>query len=207
MSHSRNMKYLVDNRIVYRRDPIKEEPTEVYDWGMYFENGTHGCYRLFTSKAKITTYKSLKWHLLTLWYLNPEMNKEQFARLAAYIVDKQNNFITFNVNEQSLNGVIEEVYNMELDTPPKNRARKVIFKDNCGLSVNEKLSIVGTIIGKSKKITEEDIYDAMLHINDNNQKITVSKIAKYLNVTTRTIYRTMSDQLNEEKSKLNNELK
>ena len=67
----RNLKYLNDNRILYRRDPITDMPTEQYNWGAFYEDGTFECYALFRSKAKITTYKSLKWHLLVLWYLNP----------------------------------------------------------------------------------------------------------------------------------------
>lgn len=207
MSHNRDMSYLINNRIIYRRNPIIDQPTEVYEWGMYYENGTYECYTLFNSKAKITTYKSLKWHLLTLWYLNQDLTKEKFIELARYIACKENGFATFNLNDNTFNSIIKEVYNMDLEHPPKNRLRKVIFKDFSNLSLNEKLSIVGTIIGKSKKITEEYIYDAMLHLHDHNEKITISKIAKYLNVATRTIYRVISDQLKEEKEKLNNELK
>ena len=33
---------------------------------MYYEDGTHECYELFRSSAKITTYKIFKWHLLVL---------------------------------------------------------------------------------------------------------------------------------------------
>ena len=68
MSQERNMKYFNAKRIIYRREPITDIPTKVYDWGSYYENGTHECYELFRSKAKITTYKSLKWHMLVLWY-------------------------------------------------------------------------------------------------------------------------------------------
>ena len=69
MSQDRNLKLLINNRIVYRRDPITDKPDEVYDWGVVYYNGTHECYELFRTRAKITTYKSLKWHLLVLWYL------------------------------------------------------------------------------------------------------------------------------------------
>lgn len=207
MSHNRNMKHLIDNRIIYRRDPINDQPSEIYDWGSYYENGTYECYRLFNSKAKITSYKSLKWHLLTLWYLNPNLSEERFITLSKYITNKKNNFITFNVTDQTLDVIINEVYLADLERPPANRIRKIIFRDNSGLTLNEKLSIVGTIIGRNKKITEESIYEAMLQINDNNQKITIAKIAKYLNVTTRTIYRTITDDLTSEKNLLNAELK
>jgi hypothetical protein len=67
----------------------------------------------------------------------------------------------------------------------------------CGLTTGEKLSIVGQLIGRTKKANPEDIYDAMLYI---------SGIAKGLNVSTRTIYRNMTEELKREKELLNNEL-
>jgi hypothetical protein len=95
---------------------------------------------------------------------------------------------------------------MDLEYPPKNKLRKVIFKDITGLSKSEKLSIVGKLIGRSKKITAEDIYETMLLINDNNKKITIAAIAKVLRVSTRTIYRNMSYELTKEKELLNEEI-
>jgi transcriptional antiterminator len=123
-----------------------------------------------------------------------------------YITNKKNNFITFNVPEQLLKTIIYEVSMMDLEYPPKNKLRKVIFKDITGLSKSEKLSIVGKLIGRSKKITAEDIYETMLLINDNNKKITIAAIAKVLRVSTRTIYRNMSYELTKEKELLNEEI-
>jgi len=76
MSH-RNLKYLNDKRIIYKRDPINDKPTLDSKQYMYYKDGTYECYTLFASKAKITTYKSLKWHLLVLWYLNPQLDQDE----------------------------------------------------------------------------------------------------------------------------------
>ena len=100
MSQDRNLKLLINNRIVYRRDPITDKPDEVHDWGVVYYNGTHECYELFRTRAKITTYKSLKWHLLVLWYLNPQLDQDKFEYIARHLVDKANGFVTFNVSEQ-----------------------------------------------------------------------------------------------------------
>ena len=89
MSH-RNLEYLNKKRIIYRRQPINDKPTEVFSWGSYYEDGTHECYELFRSKAKITTYKSLKWHLYVLWYLNHQLDQEQFNNIARFICNKDN---------------------------------------------------------------------------------------------------------------------
>ena len=203
MSH-RNLEYLHRNKIIYRRHPISDEPTQVFDWGEFYEDGTHECYELFRSKAKITTYKSLKWHLLVLWYLN-DFTIEKFAELALFICEKHNDFITFNIPPDLLDRVINEVIQYDVNIAPRNKIRKVIFKDGCGLDINEKLQIVGSLIGRTK-ISRQLIYDAMLEINHNDEFITVSKLAKICGCSTRTIHRNIDKQLKEEKERLNKEL-
>ena len=200
------MVYLTSNNIVYRRDPISDKPTEVYEWGYYYEHGTHQCYTLFRSKAKITTYKSLKWHLLVLWYLNPQLSPDKFEELAWIIAEKSNGFATFTMPEQLLKTMIYEISMMDLEQPPKNKLRKVIFKDNTGLSKSDKLSIVGQLIGRGSKASAEDIYETMLLLHDDNKKITIAAIAKVLNVSTRTVYRNMTHELTKEKELLNEEI-
>lgn len=205
MSHiyERKLEYLNNNRIIYRRLPIKDKPSHIYDWGMYYENGTYECYELFRSKAKINTYKSLKWHLLVIWYLNPQINQDFFEKLAHFIVDKSNGFVTFNVSDQLLKTMIYEVSMCDLELAPKNKSRKIIFNEYTGLTTEEKLKIVGQMVGRSKQITEDDIYQMMLEINDDGKKITINEIANKLNCTTRTIYRNIGEQLKKEKDILN----
>ena len=202
MSH-RNLKYLNDNRIIYRRYS-SDIPTKQYNWGWHYADGTHGYYAMFNSRAKINTIRSLKWHLLTLLYLNPDLDKDEFTKLANYIMYKSNGFVTFNIGIKLINNIIEDVYRQDLDTPPKNRLRKIVFKDGSGLSTVEKLSLVGSIIGKSK-IKKDDIYEAMLYIHEEG-KVTVKKLAKALKCTERTIYRNMCSELKEEKDLLNKQL-
>ena len=200
---SRKLEYLIQRRIVYRRSPINDTPTEVYDWGEYYADGTYECYELFKSKAKITSFKSLKWHLLVLRYLNPELNKNQFKNISEYISNSKNNFITFDVNDQILNSIVEDVFSENANNPPKNKKRKVIFKEFSQLTLEEKLKIVGQMVGRSKRITQDDIYQMMLEINDNGKKITINDLANKLNCTPRTIHRNMGDQLKKEKDILN----
>ena len=204
MSH-RKIEYLHRNKIIYSRKPINDEPTEKFEWGGYYEYGTYECYDLFRSKALINTFKSLKWHFYVLWYLNPNLTKESFLNIAKYISNKDNGFTTFTIKESILLSMVNEVMAMDLEIPPPNKLRKIIFKDNCKLNFNQKLSIVGKIIGK-KKLSESDIYEAMLYLYDSNKKITISKIAKALNTTTRTIYRNINEDLKKEKELLNKEL-
>ena len=199
---SRNMKYLNDNRIIYRKYS-EDQPTQEYKWGWYYADGTHGYYSLFNSPAKITTIKSLKWHLLTLWWLNPSMNKTKFNELASVLSHKPNGFTTFSVSNSILNNVIDSVYMQDLERPPNNKLRKVVFKDGTGLSKIEKLKIVGQLIGRKSLIDEGIIYQCMLDLHDMGKKITIGRIAGLLNCSSRTIHRNMGTELKQEKNLLN----
>jgi len=205
MSH-RNLKYLNDNRIIYRRLPITDKPDQENEVYMFYLNGTHECYELFRSSAKITTYKSLKWHLLVLWYLNPDLDQDKFMRLAEVICHKPNGFVSFVIHAELLRKIVYEVSMLDLDEPPKNKLRKVIFKPFNRMCKEEKLRIVGQLIGRSKSVTQSDIYDLMLSVNDSGRKITIKRLALHLNVSTRTIHRNMCTDLKREKELLNQQL-
>ena len=206
MSYQRNLTYLNNNRIIYRRLPTTDKPDIDNKQYMFYENGTHQCYELFRSSAKINTYKSLKWHLLTLWYLNPTLNPDKFTDLAEYISHKPNGFVTFNIKQDALNKIIYEVSMSDLDRPPKNKLRKVIFKPFTGLSKEQKLSIVGSLIGVTNKICTDDIYHCMIDLNDWGKKITIGRIAGLLDCSSRTIHRHMCEDLKREKELLNQQL-
>ena len=207
MSHiPRNLEYLNRRKIQWVRDPINDKPSMKHKDYDYYEDGTHEYYSLFRSRAKITTYKSLKWHMLVLWYLNPQLDPDDFTSLCEYIADKSNGFITFTVPPQLLKKIIYEVSMMELDEPPKNKLRKIIFNWHCTLSMEDKLKIVGKLIGRSKQIHEDDIYQCMVDINDMGNKITLSRIAELLDCSTRTIQRNMCEELKREKELLNQQL-
>ena len=198
MSHDRNLKWLNDRYIIYRRDPITDVPTIETNQYKYYEDGTYECYHLFNSKAKITTYKSLKWHFLVLYYLNEDIELEHVFR---FIANKDNGFVTFFIKQRILDEMIKDVIAQGGD-PPANKLRKVVFKPYSGLDLSGKLKIVGQLIGRSS-IDKYDIYDAMVEING---RITISKIAKLLCCSTRTVHRHMCDELKQEKQRLNEEL-
>jgi len=206
MSHERNLEYLNKHRIVYRRMPISDKPDQENECYMFYLNGTYECYELFRSKAKITTYRSLKWHLLVLWYLNPQLDQDKFEDIAYVIANKDHGFITFTIPNQLLKQIVYEVSMLDLDEPPKNRLRKVIFKYGNRLSKEEKLRVVGSLIGRSKKVHKDDIYDVMLMLNHGGWSITIARLARGLDCSTRTVHRNMCAELKREKELLNQQL-
>ncbi len=170
MSQDRNIKWLNDRRILYRQDPINDIPSIETKQYKYYADGTYECYHLFNSKAKITTYKSLKWHMLVLYYLNIDNDiEDQFYTIFRFIADKENGFVTFFIKTKTLNNMIQDVFDQGGD-PPANKIRKVVFKPYNGLTLSKKLSIVGKLIGRSSGVDKEDIYQCMLDLNNNGKK-------------------------------------
>ena len=203
MSH-RKLEYLNDNRIIYKRSPVNDEPTYSTEHFDYYEDGTHEHYHLFNSKSKITSYRSLTWHSLVLCYLN-RWNMHKHARIIRFICDKRNGFVTFKLAEQSIESVIQQTFWGGIYAP-KNKARKIIFKDYCKLDFKQKMQIVGQLLGKSKQIHKDDVYECMIDLNDTGEKITWSKIAQLLDCSVRTVLRNINVELKHEKKLLNEKI-
>jgi len=205
MSHERNIQWLNDRRINYRRDPVNDTPDIDNESYMYFANGTYEYYRLFYTPSKITTYKSLKWHFLVLYYLNMDnIINSDFVTLARFIADKENGFVTFFIKSKVLDNIIIDVLQQGGDAP-KNRKRKIIFKDYSGLSFEQKMKVVGQLSGR-QKLDKEKIYDTMLYLNDFGKPITNGRLAGLLDCSVRTIQRHICVDLKQEKQRLNEEI-
>ena len=211
MSYPRKIQWLNDKRIYYRQDPINDKPTFSTDTYDYYENGTHEYYNLFNTQSKITTYKSLKWHMLVLYYLNIDGVEgdevslyDDMTSVFKFIANKENGFVTFFIKQKLLYSMIEDVFNQGGDAP-KNRVRKIIFKDYNGLSFNEKMKVVGQLSGR-QKLDKEKIYDTMIYLNDFGKPITNSRLAGLLDCSVRTIQRHMCVKLKREKKILNEEV-
>jgi len=204
MSHERNMKWLNDRRINYRCDPVNDKPTIETALYSYYEDGTYECYHLFRSKAKITTYKSLKWHFYVLYYLNQDKGLLP-TNVYEFIANKENGFVTFFISDKKLQAMIDDVFKNGGE-PPVNKKRKIIFKDYSGLTPSEKMSIVGKLVGRSSNVDGESIYQCMLDLNDMGKTITWGRVAGLLDCSTRTIQRNLNDCLRKEKAILNEEI-
>ena len=104
-----------------------------------------------------------------------------------------------------MQSMVYDVSMQDLEKPPPNKLRKVILKDHCGLDMRQKLYIVGKMVGR-QKLSAAEIYDSMLILNDNKQKINISKISIMLGCSTRTVHRNMTNELRREKELLNKQL-
>ena len=207
MSHyMRNIDYLHRKRFQYKKEPTTDVPTKKYYWGSYYEEGTHEDYNLFYGSAKINTYKSLIWHIIVLRYINIDWDEDDFKKIIYFIAEIKNGFVTFEIKKSYLDRYIDQALSNDFSLKPRNKKKTIVFKDGTGLSRKEKLKIVGEVVGRSKIVDNESIYECMLEINKDKRKITISNIAKILNCSTRTIHRTMDTELKTERDILNEEV-
>ena len=158
MSHERKIEWLNEQRIIYRQTPINDIPTVETDKYMFFEAGTYEYYCLFNTKAKITTYKSMKWHFLVLYYLNQDRGLLP-SHVYEFIANKDNGFVTFFISDKKLQNMIDDVFNTGGE-PPRNKLRKVIFKYGSGLSKEDKLKV------KNMHWTWNGLFSANTRIKD-----------------------------------------
>ena len=65
------------------------------------------------------------------------------------------------------------------------------------------MRIVGELVGRSKKIHPDDIYQCMLDLHDLGRKIVIAQLALWLECSTRTIHRNLNVTLRREIKLLN----
>ena len=68
------------------------------------------------------------------------------------------------------------------------------------------MRVVGELIGRSKRIHQDDVYQCMVDLHDMGKKITIGRIAGLLDCSSRTIHRNMCEELKREKELLNKQL-
>jgi len=204
--YERNIKWMNDRRIIYVRHPISDEPTETFDWGWFYKEGTYQYYSLFNSTALINTLSSFKWHISVIKYLNPNITYDKFFELSSFIADHKNGYSLFSINSEFLVSIVSDVFNSKSTLPPTNRKRKVIFKTGIDMSPSEKISISSSLCVTDKRITVEKIYDAMLYIHYAGERISIVGLSKVLDCERKTIHRNITEELKQEKDNLNSKL-
>jgi hypothetical protein len=137
--------------------------------------------------------------------MHEDENALPFFMLFKFIANKDNGFVTFFISDKKLEEMIRDVLTNGGE-PPVNKKRKIIFKDYSMLTPEQKMSVVGSLIGRSRRVDEEAIYQCMLDLNEYGKKITWSRVAGLLNCSTRTIQRNINDALKQEKQILNEEI-
>ena len=206
MTPNRNLNWLWNRRVVTLRYPTTDNPTKAFYWGWFYKDGTHQYYHLFNKPHRINTFKSYKWHIAVIKYLNNGMSFEDFTQTCLFIKEQANGFSVIDIPNNKAMIMINDVFKNNTDLCPSNKIRKVVFKVACGLETHEKLAIVGHLIGRSKRLDVKDIISSMRFIHHSGYRVSIAKIARHFNCSRNTLYAILSDEAQEEINRLNNAL-
>ena len=109
--------------------------------------------------------------------LNPYLTQDQALDK---IVGVNNIFANEPLPYNEVLGIVRSIFKYKENKslkPILNKARKVIFHENCTLSKNEKIGVVNTEVGRMRVAkTKQLIYDAIIEL-DGLEKITAKKVA------------------------------
>lgn len=205
MTPNRKIEWLWNQRIVTTRYPITDKPTKTFHWGWFYEQGTYEYYSLFRSPHMIKTPNGFSWHLRVLHHLN-DFSYDELVSVANFIACKRNGFTASYINDQTRDDIITKLWDDKSGKAPENRLRKVIFKIGCGLETHEKRSITGQLIGRSSRITTDDVIDCAHLISESNKKITISGIGRSLGCSRVFLYGIMNKNVKEQIHRLNEDL-
>lgn len=170
---------------------------EGYDF-LFFDEGIP-FFSLYRGTRKINTKLELKYVGEVLLYLNPEIDYEYFIKLMLELSDRANGHVIRTYSVGFIRGMCESIYrNFSLNsTPYVRRYRKIIFNPSKRITKDEKMAIVGHIVGGKNKITDESIYEAVETLMETSAKITLVAIAETLDCSRQTIYRKITAPIKE----------
>lgn len=205
-----NLDWLHRNRVAYKCYPYTDTPSETHHWGWYYENGTTERYKLFYSDNKISSYRSLYWHLSVIYWVNSSavrklepIKKYSFLSVCLFLSSKENGFVSFDIKEESVEKIYKTI--IKLNQKPTNKSVKFVFRDGAGLSFKDKMSIIGSY-SNSSKISDEAIIEAIKKNKESGDRVTNKSLSLIIGCSERTIQRHMTDDLKKLKKTMNNEV-
>lgn len=148
---------------------------------LYFPNGCK-FYTLYRTTRKINSFNELKYIAEKFVYLNPDFNVEIMVMLFLHISDRSNGHIIRTYGQQRVENMVYEVYDNK-KTPYCHRLRKVIFNPSKKIDRKTKMKIVGQLISTKQRPAPEYIASIIKELFEENQKITISKVAEKANTS------------------------
>tara|TARA_R100001126_G_scaffold102258_1_gene85533 strand:+ start:3194 stop:3940 length:747 start_codon:yes stop_codon:yes gene_type:complete len=168
---------------------------------LYFPKGVR-YYTLYRTTRKINSFNELKYIAEKFVHLNPFFNLDIMIMLFLHISDRSNGHIIRTYGQKRVEDMVCEVYD-EKKLPYCARLRKIIFNPSKRFDRKTKMKIVGELIGTKKRPPKEHIASIIKEMFNDNQKITISKVAEQSNTTRYMIRWYFTEKVNQEINLLN----
>jgi hypothetical protein len=143
---------------------------------VYFPEGIP-YYSLYRTKRKINSFSELEYTAEKFVHLNPDFDLDLMKSLFVSLSDRDNGHIVRTYGKDRVEAMIESVY-MKKKVPYAPKLRKIIFNQNKMLSKEEKMQIVGSIIGSKPSISEEDLSLVVDDLYLSKEPVSIAKLAE-----------------------------
>jgi hypothetical protein len=135
-----------------------------------------------------------------LKHLNPSIDEARLLQVLHYIAHEHFHFIPIQLRINQIASWAIQTYNSGRLTP-RGVKRRIVFNPGANLTLQQKLSIVGS--HTKKGISEEMIYDVLEGLQEVDFVITYQHIANTLGCSERAVRARFSDELKEYKDNIN----
>jgi len=137
-------------------------------------------FSLYRTTRRINTFAELEYIAEKFIWLNEDFNIDKMKIHFNLLSERQNGHIIRTYGQNRVENMVEKVFDRKKE-PYCPKLRKIIFNPMKIIEKKEKMRIVGMLVGRKSRPTNDQINDAIEDLWLDKTKITVSSVAKRLN--------------------------
>lgn len=172
---------------------------------VYFPEGIP-YYHLYRSSRKINSFSELEYIAEKFIYLNPDFDLKLMISLFIELSDREAGHIIRTYSQDRVTDMVYRVYDKKKQ-PYVPRLRKIIFNPSKNLSKDQKMEIVGRLIGRKSIILKEDMMLILEDLYMNKERISISKLAELTDTSRYIIKKSIDQEIKGEIENLNAKIK
>jgi hypothetical protein len=172
---------------------------------VYFPEGIP-YYSLYRTKRKINSFYELEHIAEKFRYLNPDFDEGLMVDLFVKLSDRESGHIIRTYDQDRVTRMVYSVLKKK-KTPYMRNKRKIVFNPVKYISKEDKLEIVGSLIGRKPLIEEQDLKFIISDLYENRERITLSKIAELTDTSRYIVKKSIPNKMWREIVNLNEKIK
>lgn len=137
-------------------------------------------FSLYRTTRRINTFAELEYIAEKFIWLNEGFNIDKMKTHFNLLSERQNGHIIRTYGQNRVENMVEKVFERKKE-PYCPKLRKIIFNPMKIIEKKEKMRIVGMLVGRKSRPTNEQINDVIEDLWLDKTKITVTSVAKRLN--------------------------
>lgn len=150
-------------------------------------------HHLYRTSRKINSFIELEYVAEVLIFLNPTLDFYTYVELMNGLADRGNGHTIRTYSEKRVFNMCDYVYTKKrFKEPYVRRYRKIVFNPFRKIPLEEKLAIVGAVLGREGAVTPEIIYNSLEELMMNDIEINQQSLAEHLKCSRATINRNIT---------------